>query len=151
MSKYSEKISHACERITGKKVSRRESEKWEILADLLILELETAARRTDSISSAPAFLTEVLRRKLVGGTSAAVSKNQKTKPDTVGKPNAAGEYEIKPLDKQARRDALLQLQEFAGEDFLQDFRKWYTPGDWSFLITELRKDSETKTDEKQNG
>jgi hypothetical protein len=46
--------------------------------------------------------------------------------DTVGKPNEEGEYEKKPLDFAGREAALLELQDFAGEEFLRDFEKWYT-------------------------
>jgi hypothetical protein len=38
--------------------------KWEDLADLLVTELKIAAGRTESVSSAPAFLAEHLRRRL---------------------------------------------------------------------------------------
>lgn len=138
-SEFVEKISEACERITGKPTTKRDREKWGTLADLLILEFESAARRTDSISSAPAFLTEVLRRKLVSGASSSAnnSKSQKAKPDAVGKPDEAGEYEIKALDKQGREDALEHLKEFADSAFFIDFKQWYTEEDWNWLIKEL--------------
>jgi hypothetical protein len=32
------------------------------------------------------------------------------------------------------------LQEFANDDFLEDFRKWYTTEDWNWLIKNLEKD-----------
>ncbi len=148
-SEFSQKISAACKRITGKPVSKRESEKWGSLADLLILEFESAARRAGSISSAPAFLTEVLRRKLLSDNSnkSEVSsvKPPKLKVDTVGKTDEAGNYEKKPLDKKGRQDALTQLQEFAGDDTIQDFRKWYTKEDWKWLITRLKNDEEPQT------
>jgi hypothetical protein len=38
-------------------------------------------------------------------------------------------YEIKPLDKQGREAAVEQLREIAGDEFLQDFEKWYTSED----------------------
>lgn len=137
-SEFFAKISAACERVTGKPLSSRESEKWGILADLLILELETAARHTESISSAPAFLTEVLRRKLFGGVSDR-SKTRRTKPDALAQPNESGEYEIKPLGEQGREEALEQLAEFAGTEFLRDFEKWYSAEDWQWLVGKLEK------------
>lgn len=136
-SEFFAKISAACERISGKPISKKESQKWGILADLLILELETAARRTDSISSVPSFLIEVLRRKLLAGGVSKSDGRENTKLDTVGKPNESGEYEKKPLGEKERQDALTQLQEFAGDKFLQDFKKWYTEEDWSWLVKQL--------------
>lgn len=147
-SEFLEKIAAACERVTGKPTAKSEREKWGTLADLLILELEVAAKKTDSISSAPAFLTEVLRRKLLSGAS-SVSKIQKTKFDTVGKPNEAGEYEKKPLDEKGRAEALAHLREFADDEFLRDFEKWYTREDWNWLIDELKKLNLLKTAEKE--
>jgi len=137
-SEFFEKIATACKRITGKPVSGREREKWGTLADLLILEFESAARKTESISSAPAFLTEVLRRKLLN-TNSSLSKSPKTKSDTVGKPDAEGEYKIKLLNEEERKAALKYLSEFADEDFLQDFKKWYMEDDWNWLMKEIKK------------
>jgi hypothetical protein len=68
---FIEKFQTASEEITGKKLTRRDQENLDKLADLLILELKAAASRTESISSVPAFLTEVLRRKLLSGSSSA--------------------------------------------------------------------------------
>jgi hypothetical protein len=148
-SSFIKKIAAISRKLTGKNITRREVEDWGRLADLLTLELEIAASRTESISSVPAFLTEVLRRKLLSGNSqtrSSSAKSPKTKPDIVGKPNAQGEYEKKPLDKEGREAALLELRDFAGDDFLQDFQKWYTTEDWVWLTKELAK---IKPDENQ--
>jgi hypothetical protein len=142
------RLDEAAKKLTGKGVSKNEAEKWGTLAELLILELETAAKRADSISSVPAFLTEVLRRKLMNADTAG-SKSQKTKTDVIGKPNESGSYEIKLLDEQGRRAALAQLREFAGDEFLRDFEKWYTPADWEWLMTELEKSDAIKIDKTE--
>jgi hypothetical protein len=134
----SKRLDAAVKKITGKGVSKTEAEKWGTLADLLILELEVAASRTDGVSSVPAFLTEVLRRQFFASRqqqSSAV-KQSKVKTDTVGKPDP-GQYEIKPLDTKGREAALEQLSEFAADEFLQDFRKWYTSEDWTWLMNKL--------------
>lgn len=136
-AKFIEKFQVAAEEITGKKLSNRDGENLEKIADLLLLELKIAARRTEGISSMSAFLTEVLRRKLRNTTANA--KTSKSKVDTVGKPDARDGYEIKPLDADDREQALAQLREFIGDDFLDDFKKWYTPGDWTWLMNELEK------------
>jgi len=145
--KFAEKFDQVSRKLTGKGLSGREAEKWENLADILILQLEVASKKTDTISSIPAFLTEVLRRKLLGGNSSAAGKATRTKPDTVGKPNEAGEYEKKSLSKEGREAALLELQDFAGEEFLEDFKKWYTPEDWSWLTAELDKINQAQKNE----
>jgi hypothetical protein len=135
---FIEKVSKASEKVVGRKLNPREAEKWGSLADLLILELEVAAKRTNSISSVPAFLTEVLRRQFFASRQQAPSstKPSRIKADTVGKADNES-FEIKPLNKKAREAALEQLRDFAEDDFLQDFKKWYTEEDWQWLIKEL--------------
>ena len=136
-SVLTERFDEAVKKLTGKGVSRHEAGKWGMLAELLILEMEIAASRTDSISSMPAFLTEVLRRKLLGGNSTTTAKTSKSKTDTVGAPNETGEYEIKPLDEKGREAAVEQLREFAADDFLPEFKKWYTAEDWEWIMKKL--------------
>lgn len=133
------RLDEAGRKITGKGASKTEAEKWGTLADLLILELEVAARRAESVSSVPAFLTEVLRRQFFASRQQSKEVKQgKAKPDTVGKSDDVGSYEIKPLDVQGREAALEQLREFAADDFLDDFRKWYTTEDWKWLTDRLK-------------
>lgn len=129
----------ATKKITGRGVSKTESEKWEMLADLLILELEAAASRAEAVSSIPSFLTEILRRQFfVSRQQQSSAKPGKTKIDTVGKSESES-YEIKPLDEPGREAALAQLQEFADDEFLRDFKKWYTEEDWAWLNERLKR------------
>jgi hypothetical protein len=139
-SRMIKKLDSAVKKITGKHTSEQEAEKWESLAELLVLELEVAASRTNGISSVPAFLTEILRRQFFSSKQPnqfSSTKTSKTKIDTVGK-TESGSYEIKPLDKNGRESALAELQEFSETDFLQDFKKWYVEEDWNWLMKELR-------------
>jgi hypothetical protein len=53
----------AAREVTGKDTSAAEGARWSELADLLVAELKIAAART-TVSSAPAFLAEHLRRRL---------------------------------------------------------------------------------------
>ncbi len=138
-SAFIEKFQSVSKEITGKKLSKRETENLGNLADLLILELKAAARRTENISSVPAFLTEVLRRQFFAARQQQATssiKPSKIKADTVGKADNES-FEVKPLDDNGRELALKQLREFAEDDFLQDFKKWYTEEDWQWLIKEL--------------
>jgi hypothetical protein len=132
---FIENFQGAAKEITGKKLSKKDAEKLKELSDLLILELKMAARRTENISSVPAFLTEVLRRKL-RDLPAVPIRQSKVKKDAVGK-SESDEYKIKTLDEKSRESALEQLREFAADEFLQDFKKWYTEEDWNWLIKEL--------------
>jgi len=136
---FTEKLNTASEKLLGRKLNPHEAEKWGTLADLLILELEVAASRANGVSSLPAFLTEVLRRQFFAARQQSIStKPSKIKIDTVGKAES-GAYEIKSRDQQGRQEALALLQEFSGDDFLQNFKKWYTEEDWKWLMNELEK------------
>ncbi len=139
-SLLAKRLDQAAKKITGKGVSKSEAEKWGTLAELLILELEVAASRTEEVSSVPAFLTEVLRRQFFASRQplSATARVSKVKADTVGK-SESGSYEIKSLDAKGRTEALAQLREFIGDDFLDDFKKWYTPDDWAWLMRELEE------------
>jgi hypothetical protein len=132
-----EKLDAISYKLTGKGISKYETEKWNDFADLIVLELEIAAKRTNGISSVPAFLTEVLRRQLFASRQKQSStKSSKPKTDTVSK-SESGTYRIKPLDGKEREEAVNQLREFAEEDFLLDFKKWYTTEDWEWIIEKL--------------
>lgn len=130
-----EVLSRTCEKLTGRKPSVRDAGKWKTLGELLILELEIAARRAGPISNVPAFLTEVLRRKLMNQPF-SLPKLQNKKTDVVEK-NGSGEFKVKPLDEKGREAAVEQLREFAGDDFLPEFKKWYTTEDWEWIMKQL--------------
>ncbi len=132
------RLDDAAKKITGKGVSKAEAEKWGTLADLLILELEIAASRVDGVSSIPAFLTEVLRRQFFSSRQKTSGKPSKAKVDDIGK-SESDSYEIKSLDEKGRELALEQLREFADDEFLQDFKKWYTKEDWAWLTEQLKE------------
>jgi hypothetical protein len=133
---FTKKFQELAKEVTGQKLTKRDSESLGKLADLLILEFRIAAQRTGSVSSVPAFLTEILRRRL--REIHTTSKATKITADEIGK-SEDGKYEIKSLDKKGREAALVQLQEFAEDEFLQDFKKWYTEEDWNWLIKQIKK------------
>lgn len=139
LREFAAKLDDVSRKLTGKGLSESDAEKWGTFAELLVLELEIAAKRTTAISSVPALLTEMLRRRFFASRQQTpFAKSSETKIDTVGQ-SASGSYEIKPLVAEGKAEALTQLREFAGEDFLQDFKKWYTPEDWTWLTEQLKK------------
>jgi len=62
-ARHNARFRQAVKEITGKEPSVAEAERWDQLADLLVMELKIAAGRT-TVSNVPAFLTEHLRRRL---------------------------------------------------------------------------------------
>jgi hypothetical protein len=63
-AKFLAALRAANREVTGREPSASDSDKWAELAELLVTELKIAAGRTSNVSSAPAFLTEHLRRRL---------------------------------------------------------------------------------------
>ncbi|MGC2239187.1 MAG: hypothetical protein WA584_23730 [Pyrinomonadaceae bacterium] len=164
---FAEKLDEASRKLTGKGTSPVEAEKWGKLAELLILELELAARNTKSITSVPAFLTELLRRRLILSPEekkkSGTNKPHQTKPNwiDVGKNYddvessynpETGEYDIKPLSEAGKTKALELVYEAkteGGGEFLEDLKKWYLPEDWEWLTKEL--ESRLKKERFQDG
>jgi hypothetical protein len=143
-SGFIDRFQTAAKKLTGAPLSKYEREKWERLADLLVLELETASRHASNpVSSVPAFLTKVLSSKLLNQKPAERMSKPKSgaKPDTVGKyyPELDGsDDEIKPLNDESRQAALDLIREFKDDrEFLDSYRKWYTEEDWKWLLKEL--------------
>lgn len=141
-----DKFQTAVKKLTGKNTSKHEAEKWGNLAELLILQLEIAASRTTEISSVPAFLTEVLRRKILKPTPQPFAKQSNLKKDMAGKPEDTFETDaedrqiIKPLDEKGREEALTMISEFAERDeILADFKQWFVEEDWTWLMEKLKK------------
>lgn len=58
-----EKLKTASREVSGKDPSKADAERWAEVAELLVTELKVAASRT-TVTSAPAFLAEHLRRRL---------------------------------------------------------------------------------------
>lgn len=143
-SGFIEKFQTAAKKMTGAPLSKYEREKWERLADLLVLELETASRHASNpVSSVPAFLTKVLSSKLLNQKPPERTSKSKpgAKPDTVGKyyPELDGsDDEIKPLNDESRQAALCLIGEFKDDaEFLDSYKKWYTEEDWDWLLKKL--------------
>lgn len=137
-------------KLTNKGLSKTDKEKWGKLGELLAMELEIAAARTKSISNIPAFLTEHLRRRLIGKLATPKSISKKS---TTGKSNIAGkssraaelieEYQAEPLSEQGRETVLKTMREYLGKgqnEFIMSFQDTYTKKDWDWLMKELEKE-----------
>ncbi len=143
-SGFIDRFQTAAKKLTGAPLPNYEREKWERLADLLVLELETASRHASNpVSSVPAFLTKVLSSKLLNQKQPERTSKSKfgTKPDTVGKYYPEfddSDEEVKSLDTESKEAAVVFLREFKDDaEFLDGYKKWYTEEDWNWIIKEL--------------
>ncbi len=116
---------------------------WLEFAELIKMEFNIAAARTKSVSNAPAFLTEHLRRRLMP-VKREVSKSKPNKTLQVGKqqPTEQSEtYAPEPLTKEGREST---LKTFAGymkkgqKDFLMSLEDTYTKEDWEWIMNQIK-------------
>jgi hypothetical protein len=108
------------------------------------MELEIAAARTKSISNVPAFLTEHLRRRLLGySAKSAEEKSKNSKSTKVGKSEKLlEEYQAEPLSKEGREAVLKTMQEYFGkghQEFVMSQQETFTKDDWNWLMQQLEK------------
>jgi hypothetical protein len=137
-----------CEKVAGKNPSKSQEGNWKELAELLVMELEIAAARTKSVSNVPAFLTEHLRRRLIGKSAAIEGKAKTSKPAKAGKQEeTVEEYEAEPLTEQGREAVLKTMQEYIGKgqkEFVMSQQDSYTQEDWDWLTQELKQENSSK-------
>lgn len=143
------------EKATGKPTTTSEANNWRNLAELLKMEFELAAARTESISNVPAFLTEHLRRRLLRKPETRqIDKNSgknSSRSLQVGKPIELEEaeiqdYQAEPLTDDAREVVLKTINEYiekGQKDFVLSFRHIYTEEDWKWLNERLSKPLDT--------
>jgi DNA-binding transcriptional regulator GbsR (MarR family) len=143
-SKMIETLAKVFEKVSGKRPQKKDAEKLNEFAELIAMELEIAAARTKSISNVPAFLTEHLRRRLIGKSAQVEGKAKASKPTKVGKQEVVvEEYKAEPLTEQGREAVLKTMQEYIGrgeQDFVMSQQDTYNEEDWSWLMQELKKE-----------
>jgi hypothetical protein len=136
-------------KLTNKGLSKADKDKWCELAELLAMELEIAAARTKSISNIPAFLTEHLRRRLIGKPTAPKLISGKS---TTGRSHVAGKssgvaktvekYQAEPLSREGRETVLKTMREYLDKgqnEFIMSFQDTYIKEDWDWLMKQLEK------------
>jgi hypothetical protein len=141
------------EKISGKGSNESQKENWQQLAELLKMELEIAAARTKSVSNVPAFLTEHLRRRLLGksaSTKAAEVNSKTSKSLKVGKSSGTEtveEYQAEPLTEEGREAVLKTMQEYIGKgqaEFVMSQQDSYITDDWEWLTEKLKQGDSNK-------
>jgi hypothetical protein len=145
--KMTETLAKVFEKVSGKPPQKSDAVKLNELAELLVMELEIAAARTKSVSNVPAFLTEHLRRRLLGKTASTKSaevNSKTTKSLKVGKSSGTEtveEYQAESLSKEGRETVLKTMREYLDKgqnEFIMSFQDTYTQEDWEWLMQKLK-------------
>jgi replication initiation and membrane attachment protein DnaB len=150
-------LNRISKQLIGKELKSDDGEKLKELAELLVMELEIAVARTDSITNVPAFLTEHLRRRLSGKPNAqTASKISNTK--SAGKSSPVDKtantiqpdveiYQAEALTSQARETVLRTMRQYVGKgqrEFVMSLRDTYTCEDWKWLSENLSDEAAKK-------
>ncbi len=143
--KMNETLANVFEKVSGKPPQKTDATKLNELAELLAMELEIAAARTKSISNVPAFLTEHLRRRLLGNSAKSAEGKLKTdKSIKVGKSEKiVEEYQAEPLSKEGREAVLKTMREYIGkgqQEFVMSQQDTYIKDDWDWLMHQLENE-----------
>jgi hypothetical protein len=124
-------------------IGKGKAEDWCKLIELLKMEYEIAAARTKTVTNAPAFLTEHLRRRLMP-EKRETSRSKPYKASQVGKHQPSEqieEYQAEALTQEGRESTLKTFSgyiEKGQRDFLMGLQDTYTTEDWEWLMSELK-------------
>lgn len=154
-SDFVKEVENASKRLTGKGLQLSEKNKWTEVAKLIVIELELAAARTESVSSIPAFLKEVLRRKLENKPKPTAGKSSRKQTSkgvsqslNVGKPGSIKPeeelWEEESLSAEEKQKTLLIMRERVSEghrDLVLSMKQAYTEADWKWLMDNLEEGS----------
>ncbi len=136
-------LTNICQKVSGKMPQKADRAKWKELAELLVMELEIAAARTELISNVPAFLTEHLRRRLVKKLNLPNMPNSKADKPLALETTESEQpvYEAESLTQQGREVVLKTFKEYVEKgqrDFVLSFEETYTKEDWLYLMKNLQ-------------
>jgi hypothetical protein len=144
-AKFAERMTAASRRLTKKGSKKNEEDKWDELAELLIMELDMAAARTKSISNIPAFLTEHLKRRLLSKSAQSAGKSKIGKALKSERPEEiVEEYQAEPLTERGREAVLKTMSEYIRKgqhEYVMCQEDSYTTDDWKWLRRELERES----------
>ena len=127
-----EKLKTASREVSGKAPSKADAERWAEVAELLVTELRVAAART-TVTSAPAFLAEHLRRRLRKADARQIEREvgeaSSKQSASIAKPELSAEQIQEQVNRMAglMRDGA-EMRELE-EQFAADFR----PSQWHMI------------------
>lgn len=128
-----ELLKQAAKKVTGKETSATEADRWREVGELLAAELQIAASRT-SVSSAPAFLFEHLRRRLRKADARQIEQEAREASSGQASP-AASKPELDPdqLQEQVNVIAGLMNEGAAVKDLEEQFAGNFRPAQWHMI------------------
>ena len=128
-----EMLKQAAKKVTGKEPVIAEADRWREIGELLAAELQIAASRT-TVSSAPAFLFEHLRRRLRKADARQIEQEVREAisgqaPPATVKP----ELNADQLQEQVNIIAMLMNDGAAMRDLEEQFGANFRPAQWHMI------------------
>jgi hypothetical protein len=128
-----EMLKQAVKKVTGKEPVTTEADRWREIGELLAAELQIAASRT-TVSSAPAFLFEHLRRRLRKADARQIEQEVREAssgqvPPTPAKPELDGDQ----LQEQVNVIAGLMNDGASMRDLEEQFAGNFRPAQWHMI------------------
>jgi hypothetical protein len=127
------KLRTASREVSGKEPSRADAERWAEVAELLVTELKVAASRT-SVTSAPAFLAEHLRRRLRKADSRQIEREVEEAASGAKEPALSRpELTHEQVQEQANLISSLLRDGAAIEELEGQFATNFRPSQWHMI------------------
>jgi hypothetical protein len=127
-----EKLKSASREVSGKEPSKADAERWAEVAELLVTELKVAASRT-TVTSAPAFLAEHLRRRLRKADARQIEREvgeaNSRQPAGTAKPELSAEQ----IQEQVNLMAGLMRDGAEMKELEEQFAPNFRPSQWHMI------------------
>ena len=128
-----EVLKQAAKKVTGKESNAAEADRWREIGELLAAELQIAASRT-SVSSAPAFLFEHLRRRLRKADARQIEQEVREASSVQASPTPAKPVlDADQLQEQVNIVAALMNDGAAMRDLEEQFASNFRPAQWHMI------------------
>ena len=128
-----EMLKQAAKKVTGKEPATVEADHWREIGELLAAELQIAASRT-TVSSAPAFLFEHLRRRLRKADARQIEEEvREASSGQVPPAPAKPELDAEQLQEQVNVIAALMNDGGAMKDLEEQFAGNFRPAQWHMI------------------
>jgi len=127
-------LKQSAEEVTGKGTGPADRERWREVAELLVTELKVAAART-TVSSAPAFLAEHLRRRLRKADSRQIEREVTEAAAASAAPSSSPRPELtrEQIEEQAQLLAGLMQGGATIAELEEQFAGNFRPAQWHMI------------------
>ena len=127
-----EKLKTASREVSGKEPSKSDAERWAEVAELLVTELKVAASRT-TVTSAPAFLAEHLRRRLRKADARQIEREVGEASSKQASGSSKPELSAEQIQEQVNLMAGLMSDGAEMKELEEQFAANFRPAQWHMI------------------